>query len=77
MTTRLDQAFCDLERPFAWLDLDALDKNIKMVQEACGGKQIRIATKSIRSIEVLRYIQKKLVNVVGFMTFTATETLFY
>lgn len=76
MTSRLDQAFCDLERPFAWLDLDALDKNIQMVQDACGGKQIRIATKSIRSIEVLRYIQKKLVNVVGFMTFTAAETLF-
>ena len=36
MTSRLDQAFCDLERPFAWLDLDALDKNIQMVQDACG-----------------------------------------
>ncbi|WP_155593999.1 amino acid deaminase/aldolase [Lysinibacillus cavernae] len=76
MTTRLDQAFCDLERPFAWLDLDALDKNIQTVQDACGEKQIRIATKSIRSVEVLRYVQKKLTNVVGFMTFTAPETIF-
>lgn len=77
MTTRLDRAFSDLERPFAWLDLDALDKNIRTVQEACGGKQIRIATKSIRSVEVLRYVQKNLANVVGFMTFTAAETIFY
>ncbi|WCH46055.1 amino acid deaminase/aldolase [Lysinibacillus sp. OF-1] len=76
MTTRLDRAFNDLERPFAWLDLDALDKNIRTVQEACGGKQIRIATKSIRSVEVLRYVQKNLANVVGFMTFTAAETIF-
>lgn len=76
MTTRLDRAFNDLERPFAWLDLDALDKNIRTVQEACGGKQIRIATKSIRSVEMLRYVQKNLANVVGFMTFTAAETIF-
>ena len=76
MTTRLDRAFSDLERPFAWLDLDALDKNIRTVQEACGGKQIRIATKSIRAVEVLRYVQKNLANVVGFMTFTAAETIF-
>lgn len=58
------------------MDLDALDKNIRTVQEACGGKQIRIATKSIRSVEVLRYVQKNLANVVGFMTFTAAETIF-
>lgn len=41
------------------------------------GKPIRLATKSIRSVEVLRYIQHQLVNVVGFMTFTAAETIFY
>ncbi|WEA37739.1 amino acid deaminase/aldolase [Lysinibacillus fusiformis] len=76
MTTRWDQPFNHLERPFAWLDFDALDKNIQIVQGACGGKPIRLATKSIRSVEVLRYIQHQLVNVVGFMTFTAAETIF-
>lgn len=76
MTLRLDQAFYGVERPFAWLDLDALDKNIQTVQDACGEKQIRIATKSIRSVDVLRYVQKNLANVVGFMTFTAAETIF-
>jgi len=76
MTTGWNQAFCHLERPFAWLDLDALDKNIQTVQQACGEKPIRIATKSIRSVEVLRYVQKNLQNVVGFMTFTAAETIF-
>lgn len=76
MTARLDQAFYHLERPFAWLDLDAVDKNIQTVHNACGEKQIRIATKSIRSVEVLRYIQKNLANVVGLMTFTAAETIY-
>jgi len=76
MTTRFQQAFNGLERPFAWLDLDALDHNISKVQQACAPKKIRIATKSIRSVEVLHYLQQKLSNITGYMTFTAAETLF-
>lgn len=38
MTTRFQQAFHGIERPFAWLDLDALDDNIATVQQACGQK---------------------------------------
>jgi len=71
-----DDAFKDLERPFAWLHLDALDANIQYVQKQCGNQQIRIATKSVRSIEVLRYIQQRLSNCSGFMSFTASETLY-
>ncbi|MEB2281003.1 amino acid deaminase/aldolase [Lysinibacillus xylanilyticus] len=76
MTTRFNHAFHDLERPFAWLDFDALDHNISTVHNACGQKNIRIATKSVRSVEILRYLQKNLPNVTGFMTFTAAETIF-
>ncbi|GLC89211.1 amino acid deaminase/aldolase [Lysinibacillus piscis] len=76
MTARFEQAFYSLERPFAWLDFDALDQNIRTVQQACGMKKIRIATKSIRSVEVLRYLQQQLPNSQGFMTFTAAETAF-
>ncbi|MFJ7733703.1 amino acid deaminase/aldolase [Lysinibacillus sp. NPDC097231] len=76
MTTRFNQAFRGLEHPFAWLDFDALDKNIATVHNACGEKKIRIATKSIRSVEVLRYLQKNLANITGYMTFTAAETIF-
>lgn len=71
-----NQAFPHIERPFAWLDLDAIDKNIAYVNEVCGPKGIRIATKSVRSIELLHYLQKQLVNCTGFMTFTASETLY-
>lgn len=76
MTTRFDQAFQEIERPFAWIDFDALDKNIATVRNDCGEKNIRIATKSIRSIEILRYIHDNLPNGIGYMTFTAAETLF-
>ncbi|MGE7692568.1 amino acid deaminase/aldolase [Lysinibacillus sp. NPDC094177] len=76
MTTRFDRAFHELERPFAWLDFDALDQNITTVHDSCGEKNIRIATKSVRSVEILRYLQQNLLNVTGFMTFTAAETIF-
>ncbi|MCL1696200.1 MULTISPECIES: amino acid deaminase/aldolase [unclassified Lysinibacillus] len=76
MTTRFDRAFHELEHPFAWLDFDALDHNISTVHNMCGEKNIRIATKSVRSVDILRYLQKNLHNVTGFMTFTAAETIF-
>lgn len=76
MTTRFDYAFQEIERPFAWIDFDALDKNIATVRNDCGEKNIRIATKSIRSVEILRYLYDNLPNAVGYMTFTAAETLF-
>lgn len=65
-----------LEHPYAWLNLDALDANIDFVNSNCGDKAIRIATKSVRSVAALRYIEKKLMNCCGYMTFTAAETLF-
>lgn len=43
----------------AWLDMDALDHNIELVNQKTQAVNLRIATKSIRSIDVLRYIQKK------------------
>lgn len=71
-----DKAFQHLERPFAWLDMQALDTNIKFINQRVRDKKVRIATKSIRSIQVLNYIYEKLENVSGFMTFTASETCY-
>lgn len=72
---RFDEAFHGLERPFAWLDLDALDSNIDYVASKTK-KPIRIATKSVRSVQLLRYIADKLPNVAGYMTYTAAETVY-
>ena len=76
---RMKEVVCvmnQLEHPYAWLDLDALDANIDFVNKNCGDKAVRIATKSVRSIDALRYIEKKLTNCCGFMTFSASETLY-
>lgn len=68
------KVFLNVERPFAWIDLDALQHNIDYVNQTCGGKNIRIATKSIRSLSLLQYIAMRLNHFAGFMTFTASET---
>lgn len=73
---RYHDAFQNIEHPFAWLDLDALNRNIAYVNKSCGDKQVRIATKSIRSVPALEYIAKRLTHFAGFMTFTASESLF-
>ncbi len=71
-----NKAFQNLEHPFAWLDLDALNHNIDYVNKSCGDKQVRVATKSIRSLEALQLIAKRLNHFAGYMTFTASESLF-
>lgn len=65
-----------LEHPYAWLDLNALDTNIQFVNRTCKTKPVRIATKSIRSVDVLKYIERNLQKCSGFMTYTAAETLY-
>ncbi|MGG0658119.1 alanine racemase [Rummeliibacillus pycnus] len=71
-----EQAFKQVERPFAWIDLNALDANIRFINHHIKDKNVRIATKSIRSIQLLRYLNEKLSNVSGLMTFTASETCY-
>ena len=68
-------AYAHLARPFACIDLDALDRNIAFVNQEALGKNIRIATKSVRSINLLRYIAERLDHHTGFMTFDLRETL--
>lgn len=41
--------------PSAWLDMDALDYNIHQVNQKTQAVNLRLATKSIRSIDVLNY----------------------
>ena len=71
-----EQAFKQVERPFAWIDLNAFDANIRFINQHIKDKNVRIATKSIRSIPLLKYLNEKLLNVSGLMTFTASETCY-
>lgn len=65
-----------LEAPSAWLDLDALNHNIDLVNQGIGDKKIRIASKSVRSVGVLRHIIERTANYIGIMSYSAAESLF-
>ncbi len=62
--------------PSAWLDLDALDANIALVNQQIQNKKLRIASKSIRSVDVLQYIAQQSPNFVGVMSYDALESQF-
>lgn len=62
--------------PFAYLDRDLLDLNIRRIAAAAGSKTIRIASKSIRSVETLRYILNADDRFEGVMCYSAEEACF-
>lgn len=66
----------DLKKPFCFLDKDNLRQNITSAIKRSGHKKIRIATKSIRSLEVLEFIRQELGDkYIGLMTFHVKESL--
>lgn len=68
--------FSDCQMPFAYLDLDLLDQNIRQIVTRATGKRIRLASKSIRSVDVLRYILASDTSFQGIMCFTAREAVY-
>jgi D-serine deaminase-like pyridoxal phosphate-dependent protein len=73
------EALGDTPLPAALLDLDAVDRNIETLLHAVrrSGKTLRVATKSLRCVELLRYIQRRGgAAVQGWMTYDASETAF-
>lgn len=75
------EALSDEPRPCAFVDLGAFERNATALFEPClaSGKSLRIATKSVRSIDLL----ERIVALAGraglrtsFMTYSAAETAF-
>lgn len=62
--------------PALLLDLDALDKNCQDIAAKANGKTIRIATKSIRSIPVIKRILASSPVFQGVMSFSPHEAIF-
>src|SRR5579862_7441790 len=62
--------------PFAFVDLDLLDANIHTVAANAGGKHIRLASKSVRSVAILRRILASDPCFQGIMCFTAREAVY-
>ena len=62
--------------PLAILDLDQLYNNIQVNIQRSKGKNIRIASKSIRSTEILKLIQKENDQFTGIMSYHAMEAIY-
>jgi D-serine deaminase-like pyridoxal phosphate-dependent protein len=68
--------FAGRPMPFAYLDLDLLEQNIRQVVSRSKGKRVRLASKSIRSVPVLRRILQADPSFAGIMCFTAREAVY-
>lgn len=66
----------EISLPSLLLDLDAFDENCKKIAGKANGKTIRIATKSIRSVSLLRRILHSNQVFKGLMAFTPQESIF-
>lgn len=62
--------------PMLLLDLDALDDNCLQIARRASGKTIRIATKSVRSVEVLKRILDSSIVYQGLMSYSPEEAIF-
>lgn len=70
---RFYNLFAGHSLPLAWLDLEALDSNIRSISARCGRMPVRIASKSIRSTEILNYIQEHQQHIAGIMAYSVQE----
>ncbi|HEX8983607.1 MAG TPA: amino acid deaminase/aldolase [Ktedonobacterales bacterium] len=70
------QIFAGTRMPFAFLDLDLLDENIRQVVARAGGKRIRVASKSVRCVAALKRILAADPCFIGVMCLTAREAGF-
>ncbi|HEX6605772.1 MAG TPA: amino acid deaminase/aldolase [Chloroflexia bacterium] len=69
-------AFQGRQMPFAYVDLDLLDANIRQIVARAGGKPIRVASKSIRSLPILQHILAADPALRGVLCFTAPEAVY-
>src|SRR5690625_1582866 len=65
-----------VEKPCAFVDVDSLTTNMKAIAIGAKDKKIRIASKSIRSLQVLKDILAFSPIFQGVMCFTAEEALY-
>lgn len=64
-----------LPMPFAYVDLDLLEENMKLILQHSNGKNIRLASKSIRSVAILRRILDYSDQFQGIMCYDAREAV--
>src|SRR5258708_12728258 len=67
------QVFSGRPMPFAYLDLDLLDQNIRQAVTRAAGKRVRLASKSLRSVPVIRRILASDPSFHAIMSYTAPQ----
>jgi D-serine deaminase-like pyridoxal phosphate-dependent protein len=72
---RYERALADVEPPFAFVDLDALAANAALMLRQAAGLPIRVASKSVRCVDVLRRIYALDPGFRGALAFTPAEAL--
>jgi D-serine deaminase-like pyridoxal phosphate-dependent protein len=70
------QAVASETMPFAFVDMEALDANVVEVLSRCAGKFVRTASKSVRSIAILRRLLDSDPRFRGLLCFTAPEAVY-
>jgi D-serine deaminase-like pyridoxal phosphate-dependent protein len=68
--------FAGRPMPFAFVDLDLLDANIRAIVGRAGPKTIRVASKSVRSLAILKRILAADPKIHGVMSFSACEAVY-
>lgn len=63
------------QMPFAFVDLDLFDENVKNIAARAKGKHIRIASKSVRCASLLRRVLQADSNYRGLMTYSGKEAV--
>lgn len=70
------KAFEGIPKPFAYVDLDLFDENIRNILKRSGSKNLRIATKSVRSVALLKRILHRSPVFCGVMCFSPQEAIY-
>jgi D-serine deaminase-like pyridoxal phosphate-dependent protein len=75
LRTRYEAILDSVQAPFAFVDLDAMRSNATAMVAQAGGLPIRVASKSVRSVQVLRRILALDDAFRGILAFTLPEAL--
>ncbi|MFC7407149.1 alanine racemase [Georgenia alba] len=73
MIRRWDRATADLAAPFAVVDLEAFDANAADLLARAGGRPVRVASKSVRCLPLLRRAHER--GFTGTMAYSLPEAL--
>jgi D-serine deaminase-like pyridoxal phosphate-dependent protein len=70
------EVFESRQMPFAYVDMDLLAENVRQVVARAGGKNVRLASKSIRSVAIIKHLLAAESSFQGIMCFSGQEAVY-